>query len=112
MSEDLLTPSITFYSETVYYNTYDVTDLLQEGDNALGVILGNGRYFWVRGSGMEGFGLPRLLAQLEIEYTDGSKKIIASDETWKVTSKGPIVANNEFDGEEYDMKKELPGWKL
>lgn len=112
VSEDLLTPSITFYSETVYYNTYDVTDLLQEGDNALGVILGNGRYFWVRGSGMEGFGLPRLLAQLEIEYTDGSKKIIASDETWKVTSKGPIVANNEFDGEEYDMKKELPGWNL
>lgn len=112
VSEDLLTPSITFYSETVYYNTYDVTRLVHGGDNALGVILGNGRYFWVRGSGMEGFGLPRLLAQLVIEYADGTQKIIASDETWKVTSKGPIVANNEFDGEEYDMRKELSGWNV
>ena len=64
----------------------------------------------MRASRTQFFGLPRLLAQLEIEYTDGTIQTIASDESWKVTSNGPIIANNEFDGEEYDARKELPGW--
>ena len=51
-----------------------------------------------------------MLAQLEIEYADGSKTTVVSDDTWKVTSKGPIVANNEFDGEEYDARLEMAGW--
>ncbi len=110
VSEDMLTPSITFYSETTFYNTYDVTHLLNDGTNAIGVTLGNGRYFWIRGSGVEGFGLPRLLAQLELEYEDGSVRTITTDETWKVTSKGPIIANNEFDGEDYDASREMKGW--
>lgn len=59
---------------------------------------------------MKHFGLPRLLAQLKIEYKDGSEAIVPSDTSWKVTSKGPIVANNEFDGEEYDARLELTGW--
>ena len=54
--------------------------------------------------------LPSLLAQLEIEYADGSQTVIVSDTSWKVTSKGPIIANNEFDGEEYDARLELNGW--
>ena len=112
ISDNMLSPATTFYSETVFYNTYDVTNLLKLGGNSIGVILGNGRYFWIRGNGIEGFGLPRLLAQLEIEYKDGSSKVVITDQTWKVTSKGPIVANNEYDGEEYDMRKELVGWNL
>lgn len=109
---NFLAPAITFYSKTVYYNTYDVTRLLQKGGNTLGVILGNGRYFWLRAQGkpIAGFGLPRLLAQLEIEYADGSRRTVSTDGTWQVTSLGPIVANNEYDGEEYDMRRELPGW--
>ncbi|MDE6857216.1 MAG: family 78 glycoside hydrolase catalytic domain, partial [Alistipes sp.] len=112
IGDDFLAPAITFYTKTVYYNTYDVTRLLRRGDNALGVILGNGRYFWLRAQGkpIAGFGLPRLLAQLEIEYADGSRRTVATDDTWRVTSHGPIVANNEYDGEEYDMRRELPGW--
>ena len=51
-----------------------------------------------------------MLAQLEIEYADGSQTVIVSDTSWKVTSKGPIIANNEFDGEEYDARLELSGW--
>ena len=47
---------------------------------------------------------------MEIEYADGTTKTITSDESWKVTSNGPIIANNEFDGEEYDARKELHGW--
>jgi alpha-L-rhamnosidase len=56
------------------------------------------------------FGLPRLLAQLEIEYSDGSTDMIVSDNSWRVTSRGPIIANNEFDGEEYDARLEMERW--
>ena len=55
------------------------------------------------------FGYPKLLLQLEIEYADGSKKIIVSDESWKLNVDGPIRTNNEYDGEEYDATKEFPG---
>ncbi|MDD2474912.1 MAG: family 78 glycoside hydrolase catalytic domain [Dysgonamonadaceae bacterium] len=110
ISNDVLSPTPSWYPEKVYYNVYDVTSLIKNKTNLLSVILGNGRYFGMRGRDTMMFGLPRLLTQLEIEYADGSKDIIASDETWKVTSRGPIVANNEFDGEEYDSRLELIGW--
>lgn len=112
VGDDFLAPALTFYGKKVYYNTYDVTDLLNEGKNALGVVLGNGRYFWLRAQGkpIAGFGLPRLLTQLVLEYTDGSTRTIVSDDTWKVTSRGPIVANNEYDGEEYDSRLDLGEW--
>ena len=112
IGDDFLTPALTFYSKLVYYNTYDVTRLLNKGNNTLGVILGNGRYFWLRAQGkpIAGFGLPRLLARLEVEYEDGSRQAVVTDGSWKVTSKGPIIANNEYDGEEYDARKEFPGW--
>jgi alpha-L-rhamnosidase len=48
--------------------------------------------------------------QLEVEYTDGTKERIVSDESWKLTTRGPILANNEYDGEEYDARREMPGW--
>ncbi len=111
VSEDVFAPTVSWYPNRVYYNTYDVTPLLQKDKNLLAVKLGNGRYFGMRGSRSQMFGLPRLLAQLDIEYADGTREVIASDESWKVTSKGPIVANNEFDGEEYDARLELTGWE-
>ena len=110
VSDDVLAPTVSWFPERVYYNVYDVTSMIQKKENLLGVKLGNGRYFGMRSSRTQMFGLPRLLAQLEIEYADGTTETIASDESWKVTSNGPIVANNEFDGEEYDARKELPGW--
>lgn len=110
VSEDVFAPMPSLYTEHVYYNVYDVTDLLASGKNTLGVILGNGRFFAMRNPGMKTFGLPRLLAQLRIEYADGSQAAVASDASWKITSKGPIVANNEFDGEEYDARLEMDGW--
>jgi alpha-L-rhamnosidase len=56
------------------------------------------------------FGFPKLLLQLEIEYTDGHKERVVSDEHWRFTADGPIRTNNEYDGEEYDATKELTGW--
>ncbi|MDR1861058.1 MAG: glycoside hydrolase family 78 protein [Bacteroidales bacterium] len=105
-----LSPTPTDYIKVVKYNTFDVTDAITAGRNAIGTILGNGRYFSFRQPGAKHFGKPRMLLQLEIEYADGSKQTVVSDDTWKVTANGPIIANNEYDGEEYDARKEMPGW--
>jgi alpha-L-rhamnosidase len=110
VSDDVFAPTVSWYPERVYYNVYPVTSLLQKEDNLLGVKLGNGRFFGMRGSDTQVFGLPRLLAQLKIEYNDGTSELIVSDNSWKVTSKGPIIANNEYDGEEYDARLEMEGW--
>ena len=77
------------------------------------MILGNGRYFAMRKDIpflMQNFGFPKMLVQLNIEYTDGSKDMILSDESWKLTANGPITENNEFDGEKYDARLEMAGW--
>ena len=118
---DLFAPTISDYTKCVYYNTFDVTDKLKEGENTIGVILGNGRFFSMRMISKETmpgaiipslthYGFPKLLAQLEITYKDGKQEIITSDDSWKLTTNGPIIANNEFDGEEYDARLEMKGW--
>ena len=109
----VLAPGATDYTKTVFYNTYDVTSLLVTGKNVIGVILGNGRYFAMRKDEpflMHNYGFPRLLLQMNIEYADGTKDRIVSDESWKLTVHGPITENNEFDGEKYDATKEMNGW--
>ncbi len=110
VGDQVLAPTPTDYSKRVPYNTFDVSSLLHKGVNAFGVILGNGRFFSMRIPFFRSFGLPQLITQLEIQYKDGSKKVIISDESWKITVEGPIGSNNEFDGEEYDARKEMPGW--
>lgn len=112
VGNDIMAPAVSWYEETAYFNTYDVTGLISSGANAIGITLGNGRYQTPRYPGFIGFGLPRVIAQLEIEYADGTSGIIATDESWRITSNGPIVANNEFDGEEYDARKSLGKWEL
>jgi alpha-L-rhamnosidase len=109
IGEQVLSPTPTDYSKVVKYNTFDVTDQLKEGDNAIGVVLGNGRFFTMR-TWVRGFGFPRMILQLEIRYSDGSGQTIVSDGSWKATADGPILANSLFDGEEYDARKEFPGW--
>jgi alpha-L-rhamnosidase len=110
----VLAPSPTNYEKSVKYNTFDITNHLKQGSNAIGVILGNGRYFNMRQNykphKIKTFGFPKLILQIEIEYNDGSKQTIISDNSWKISVNGPIIANNEWDGEEYDANKEMPGW--
>ena len=114
IGDQVLSPSPTDYSKTIIYNTYDVTHQLQEGKNVIGTILGNGRFFTMRQNykpqKWHTFGFPKMILQLEIVYTNGSKQTIVSDASWKVTADGPIRTNNEYDGEEYDATKELTGW--
>ena len=109
----VLSPAFAQYDKREFYVTYDVTKDLQRGTNALGVILGNGRFYADRSkvyAGTVSFGFPKLLLNLRLEYTDGSVSEIVSDESWKLTTDGPILANNDFDGEEHDARKEIAGW--
>ena len=118
--EELLKPTLSWYSKRVYFNTYDVTKMLQQGDNAVGIILEGGRYTslrynvanpnWDGTDHVFGFGTPRLLLQLEVTYKDGQKETIVSDETWKITNRGPIRTANEWDGETYDENFDLCEW--
>ncbi len=118
--EELLKPTLSWYSKRVYFNTYDVTEMLQQGDNAVGIILEGGRYTSLRYNAVNpnwdgtehvfGFGTPRLLLQLEVTYKDGQKETIVSDETWKITNRGPIRTANEWDGETYDENFDLGDW--
>ena len=118
--EELLKPTLSWYSKRVYFNTYDVTKMLNSGDNAIGIILEGGRYTslrynaanpnWDGSDHVFGFGTPRLLLQLEVTYIDGQKETIISDETWKITNRGPIRTANEWDGETYDENFDLSDW--
>lgn len=114
IGNQVLAPAPTDYTKVVKYNTFDITAVLQQGNNAVGVTLGNGLFFTMRQAykpkKIRTFGYPKMILQLEIDYTDGSHQTIITDNTWKVTSDGPIRSNNEYDGEEYDAIKEMPGW--
>ncbi len=110
---DVLSPGLTEYGKRSLYVTYDVTTMLRSGRNALGVLLGNGRYFAPRliiPIASKTYGYPKLLLQLEIEYADGTRARVVSDETWRVSTDGPVRGNNEYDGEDYDARREMPGW--
>lgn len=114
IGDQVLAPTPTDYNKNVKYNVFDVTKTLKNGTNAIGTVLGNGRFYNMRQAEkpykIKTFGYPKMLFQLEIEYTDGSKSIVKTDNTWKGTPDGPIRTNNEWDGEEYDAQKEMPGW--
>jgi len=119
-SDDHLKPVVSDYDKTVYFNTYDVTDVLKKGKNTIGVELGAGRFTGLRHREIPGkrdgtrqfrhYGVPRMIAQLEVTYADGSSEIIVSDESWKITDQGPVRLNNLFDGERYDARMEMDGW--
>jgi alpha-L-rhamnosidase len=113
VSDQLLAPEWTFYRKRLQYQTYDVTGLLREGDNAVGVMLGSG--WWC---GPLVFRTPAkdpclcLLMRLDVELADGSTQTIVSDPSWQATTDSPIRRSGIYYGEEYDATKEKPGWDL
>ncbi|MFT3746668.1 MAG: family 78 glycoside hydrolase catalytic domain [Agriterribacter sp.] len=113
LNDQLMNPALSGYNKRLLYNCFDLTQQLKSGGNAIGMVLGNGRFFAPRKKvpvPMHNYGYPRALMQLHIQYTDGTKDIIVTDDKWKATADGPIRANNEYDGEEYDAGMEMPGW--
>jgi alpha-L-rhamnosidase len=113
VGDHVLSPGLTDYRKRVQYVTYDVTDRLVPGQNAAGLILGNGRY-WAPRVGVAlpavSFGYPKARCQIEVEYADGGKQVVATGDEWKLTRDGPIRANSEYDGESYDARREIAGW--
>ncbi|HEX7056717.1 MAG TPA: family 78 glycoside hydrolase catalytic domain [Bacilli bacterium] len=107
-----LTPGWTSYRHRLQYQTYDVTDQLFEGDNALGIVVGNG---WYKGmltwhNKVNLFGDRRAaLLQLHIIYEDGGEEVVATDATWKAAT-GPILMSEIYHGETYDARLEKEGW--
>ncbi len=113
VGDDVLQPNLSEYDKRVYYNTHDITALVRSGANAVGVVLGNGRYWAPRylvPAPIRSYGTPRLLARIEIEHQDGTRTVVVSNGSWRLTTNGPIRANNEFDGEEHDARLAMRGW--
>ena len=101
------------YDKTVYYNVFDVTQLLATGDNAIGVLLGNGM-FNVQRMGrysklQTSFGPPQMLLRMEINYADGTQQVIKSGQDWKYDF-SPITFNTIYGGESYDARLEQTGY--
>lgn len=112
VSHDVFAPEWTDYDKRIHYRTYDVTPLVQHGDNALGVVLGDGWYSgyvgWQETRGR--YGLQNsLLAQLEIELEDGTRQTVVTDGSWRCAA-GPILCSDFMMGETYDARHELTGW--
>ena len=113
--DSVLAPADTQYEDTVSYCAYDVTELLNEGENAVTVELGGGFYDlpeaisvgFVRGVWKDD---PKLLMELHIEYENGETQTIISDESWRCYDDGPIRKNSIYTGEVYDATKEVEGW--
>ena len=112
VGDDYFNPGWTDYTKRVYYRAYDVTDMVRQGNNALGAVLADGWF-----SGYVGYGRhrdlygkwPRVRAQLHIEFVDGSSTDIATASDWRATT-GPILESDFLQGETYDARRELPGW--
>ena len=118
VSDAILAPGWTDFRARVQYQTYDIGKLLQAGDNAVGIVLGDGWYcgaisYWCTHSSKEKphFGLPPAIrAELFIESEDGSSMVIASDPTWRCSQGGPIRSSDLYHGETYDANLEMQGW--
>lgn len=113
IGDQVLTPGWTSYKNRLQYQVYDVTSMLNQGKNAIGASVGDGWYRgalgWVSKWGIYGKFLG-LLAQINIDYTDGTSEVIITDESWKATSDGPIRRDGIYYGEDYDATREMPGW--
>ena len=105
-----LDPGMTTYDARSFYAVHDVTDALRNGDNVVGVMLGNGFFgqniVWAP---WLAWGPPVLLAKCVLEFSDGSTDIVATDSTWRATT-GPVLFDNVYAGETYDARLEIPGW--
>ncbi len=117
ISDHVLDPGFTTYSKQVLYSVHDITPMVERGNNTIGFMLGNG---WFNPLPLRLFGRidlreyhetgrPCVKAEIHIRYSDGSKQMIATDESWE-SAPGPIVRNNVYLGEVYDSRLEIMNW--
>jgi alpha-L-rhamnosidase len=121
VSDRMFSPGWSDYLKRAYYNSFDVTSLMTPGDNAIAAVVAEGWY-----SGYVGYGLlvgygphkagrafygktPALLAQLEIEYSDGTRDILPTNSSWKVST-GGLKEADLLMGETHDARLEPENW--
>lgn len=116
VGDGYLNPGWTDFRHRIMYNTYDVTQMLRQGNNALGIELGHGWFCddfgWAGAMWGDQYGYkPSALAMIKVEYTDGTNETFVTDNTWKVYNGGPLYVNNLYHGVIYDAQREVDGWK-
>lgn len=114
VGDHFLSPGWTNYSKRILYNSFDISDLLKEGKNAIGVLAGNGFYNVNRERYRKlvvAYGYPMVIFNISIEYQDGTVQNIVSDENCRVLP-SPITFSSIYGGEDYDANLEKPGWNL
>lgn len=116
VGDGYLNPGWTDFRHHIMYNTYDVTQMLRQGNNALGIELGHGWFCddfgWAGAMWGDQYGYkPSALAMIKVEYTDGTNETFVTDNTWKVYNGGPLYVNNLYHGVIYDARREVDGWK-
>ncbi|MFB9273850.1 family 78 glycoside hydrolase catalytic domain [Cohnella cellulosilytica] len=107
-----LDPGWTEYDKTVLYTTYDITDALAQGENVAAILLGNGFYNVTGGrytKFKDSYGAPKCLADLVIEYADGTSETIGTDGAWRAAA-SPLAFSCIYGGEDYDAALEQEGW--
>lgn len=112
VGNDLLSPGFTYYPKRIQYQTYDVTQMIAEGENVLAASLAN--QWWSGGLGWKGnavfhLGPLRFIAQLRLQKADGSVQTVVTDTSWRWNS-SPILSSTIYDGEAYDATREEKGW--
>ena len=114
LTDDRFNPGSADYRYRIFYNTYDITPLLKQNHNAIGAMLGAGWYSDFTGyatAWQDQFGTElSLLAKIVLTYTDGSREIIVSDDSWKAFNGGPITSDSFQNGEDYDARRKVEGW--
>jgi alpha-L-rhamnosidase len=112
LGDHFLDPGWTGYDKHTLYVSFDVTDSLRHGDNAIGVMLGNGFYFIPEERYHKlsvAFGYPKMICRLAIQYADVTTEDIVSDSSWK-TAASPVTFSSIYGGEDYDARLEQAGW--
>lgn len=113
VGDQVLAPAPTDYRKTVLYNAFDVTEVLAT-DNVIGVVLGNGRYYTMQQKKkpykITNFNYPTLRLNIIVEYNNGKRRVVSTNDKWKLNPDGAIRSNNEYDGEIYDANKAFDGW--
>ncbi len=115
VGDRVLDPAFTRFDRRVLYTAYDITDLIKDGTNAVGVELGNG---WYNHQAVTTWHFdrapwrarPTFCMDIRIRYGDGSEQIVSTGPGWQTSSDGPLIYNNIYTGEHYDARREQKGW--
>jgi len=108
VSDGRLDPAWTDYETRVLTSTFDVSDALEAGENALGLWLGRG-WFAKRSSHWLSDGSPRARVTLTVAFDDGSTRTVSTGGDWRARA-SPLLENDIYDGETYDARREAPDW--